>query len=55
MAQPKKKKVRRKVKVKTGAKIKKKDSVKVDTLPKAKTQMPRNAGPTFKIKIKKKK
>lgn len=55
MATPKKKKkIKRKVRIKTGAKIQKKDSVRVDTLPRMKAQMPRDAGPVFKVKIKKK-
>ena len=52
---PKKKKIKRKVKIKTGAQIKKKDSVRVDTLPQmpVKKVVPDN-GATFKVKIRKK-
>lgn len=49
-----KKKIKRKVKIKTGAQIKKKDSVRVDTLPIIQGRPPADVGPTLKIKIKKK-
>ena len=49
------KKRKRKIRIKTGAKVVKKDSVKNDTLPKApaKTTLPTN-GVTFKVKMRKK-
>lgn len=49
------KKRKRKIRIKTGAKVVKKDSVKNDTLPKApsKTTLPTN-GITFKVKMRKK-
>ena len=53
---PKKTKKRKgKIRVKTGAKVVKKDSVRNDTLPKApaKTILPTN-GITFKVKMRKK-
>ena len=53
---PKKTKKRKgKIRIKTGAKIVKKDSVRNDTLPKApaKTTLPTN-GITFKVKVRKK-
>ena len=49
------KKRKRKIRVRTGAKVVKKDSVRNDTLPKAptKTTLPTN-GITFKVKMRKK-
>lgn len=59
--QPKKRKrkVKRKVKLKQSLSIVKKDSVsndtlKNDTFPRMKAQMPRTVGTVFKVKIKKK-
>ena len=59
--QPKKRKrkVRRKVKLKQSLAIVRKDSVsndtlKNDTFPRMKAQMPRTVGTVFKVKIKKK-
>jgi hypothetical protein len=59
--QPKKRKrkVRRKVKLKKSVAIVRKDSVsndtiRRDTLPRMKAQMPRTVGTVFKVKIKKK-
>ena len=51
----KSKKRKRKIRVRTGAKVVRKDSVKNDTLPKApaKTVLPTN-GITFKVKMRKK-
>lgn len=48
------KKRKRKIRVRTGAKVVKKDSVRNDTLPRMKAQMPRSAAPVFKVKIKRK-
>lgn len=45
---------KRKIRIKTGAKVVKKDSVKNDTLPKAPTPMPRSNSAVFKVKIRKK-
>lgn len=60
MAQPKKRKrkVRRKVKLKKSVAIVRKDSVssdtlRRDTLPRMKAQMPRSNGAVLKVKIKK--
>lgn len=59
--QPKKRKrrVKRKVRITQKARIQKKDSVsndtlRRDTLPRMKAQMPRSAAPVFKVKIKRK-
>lgn len=46
------KKRKRKIRIKTCAKVVKKDSVRNDTLPKAPTRVPNN-GATFKVKIRK--
>ena len=51
-AKPKKRK--RKIRIKTGAKVVKKGSVKNDTLPKAPAQMPRDNGLNMRIKIRRK-
>lgn len=48
------KKRKGKIRVKTGAKVVKKDSVRNDTLPKAPTQMPRDNGINMRIKIRRK-
>lgn len=60
MAQPKKRKrrVKRKVRITQKARIQKKDSVqndtlRRDTLPRMKAQMPRSNGAVLKVKIKK--
>ena len=50
MGRPKKRK--RKIRVRTGAKVVKKDRVRNDSLPKAPTRVPNN-GATFKVKIRK--
>ena len=49
------KKRKRKIRVKTGAKVVKKDSVKNDTLPKVQGRPPADVAPTFRVKIRKKK
>ena len=54
-----KRKVKRKVRITQKARIQKKDSVsndtlKNDTFPRMKAQMPRTVGAVFKVKIKKK-
>jgi hypothetical protein len=54
-----KRKVKRKVRITQKARIQKKDSVsndtlRRDTLPRMKAQMPRTVGTVFKVKIKKK-
>ena len=55
MAKPTKpKKRKRKIRIKTGAKVVKKGSVKNDTLPKAPAQMPRDNGLNMRIKIRRK-
>ena len=52
---PKKTKKRKgKIRVKTGAKVVKKDSVRNDTLPKAPAQMPRDNGLNMRVKIRRK-
>lgn len=43
-----------KIRVKTGAKVVKKDSVRNDTLPKAPARMYRDTGANFKVKIRRK-
>ena len=43
-----------KIKVTTGAKIVKKDSVRVDTLPQIQGRPPASNVPTFRVKIRKK-
>lgn len=43
-----------KIRVRTGAKVVKKDSVRNDTLPKAPAQMPRDNGINMRIKIRRK-
>ena len=48
------KKRKRKIRIKTGAKVVKKGSVKNDTLPKAPTRLAPDAGANFKIKIRRK-
>ena len=48
---PKPKKRKRKIRVRTGAKVVKKDSVRSDTLPKAPAQMPRDNGLNMRVKI----
>ena len=53
MGKPKKRK--RKIRVRTGAKIVKKDSVKNDTLQKIQGRPPADVAPTFRVKIRKKK
>lgn len=52
MNKPKKRKG--KIRIKTGAKVAKKSSVKNDTLPKAPTQMPRDNGLNMRVKIRRK-
>jgi hypothetical protein len=60
MATPKKKPVvkakkkKRKVVIKETAKVRKKDSVRNDTLPKAPARMYRDTGANFKVKIRRK-
>lgn len=50
---PKKTKKRKgKIRVRTGAKVVKKDSVRNDTLPRMKAQMPRSNGMVLKVKLK---
>lgn len=51
---PKPKKKKRKIRVRTGAKVVKKDSVRNDTLQKAPTQMPRDNGLNMRVKIRRK-
>ena len=51
---PKPKKRKRKIRIKTGAKIVKKDSVRNDTLPRMQARPPADAGATFRVRIKKK-
>ena len=46
------KKRKRKIRIKTGAKVVKKDSVRNDTI--SKTPMPRSNSAVFKVKVKKK-
>lgn len=53
MAKPKRK-IRKRVKVRHRARVVKKGSVKNDTIPKMSAQMPRTAGTTFKVKLKRK-
>lgn len=48
------KKRKGKIRVRTGAKVVKKGSVKNDTLPKAPARMYRDTGANFKIKIRRK-
>ena len=48
------KKRKRKIRVKTGAKVVKKDSVRNDTLPRMQAQPPRTVAPVLKIKVRKK-
>ena len=52
MPKPKKRKRKGKIRVRTGAKVVKKDGIRNDTLPKAPTRVPNN-GATFKVKIRK--
>lgn len=52
---PKPKKRKRKIRVRTGAKVVKKSSVKNDTLPKVQGRPPADVAPTFRVKIRKKK
>lgn len=47
------KKRKRKIRVRTGAKVVKKDSVRNDTLPRMQAQPPRNNGAVMKVKLKK--
>lgn len=55
MPKPKRAKKRKgKIRVRTGAKVVKKDSVKNDTLPKAPARMYRDTGANFKVKIRRK-
>ena len=55
MPKPKRTKKRKgKIRVRTGAKVVKKDSIKNDTLPKAPAKIYRDTGANFKIKIKRK-
>ena len=55
MGKPKRPKKRKgKIRIRTGAKIVKKDSVRNDTLPKAPAQMPRDNGLNMRIKIRRK-
>jgi len=49
------KKRKGKIRVKTGAKVVKKDSVKNDTLPRVQGRPPADVAPTFRVKIRKKK
>ena len=49
----KSKKCKRKIRVRTGAKVVKKDSVRNDTLPRMQAQPPRNNGAVMKVKLKK--
>jgi hypothetical protein len=49
------KKRKRKIRIKTGAKVVKKDSIKNDTLPKVQGRPPADVAPTFRVKIRKKK
>ena len=52
---PKKTKKRKgKIRIRTGAKIVKKDSVRNDTLPKVQGRPPADVAPTFRVKIRKK-
>lgn len=51
-AKPKKRKG--KIRIKTGAKVVKKDSVRNDTLPRMQAQMPRTTGAVLKVKMKRK-
>lgn len=53
-ATPKSKRRKGKIKVTTGAKIVKKDSVRVDTLPQIQGRPPASNVPTFRVKIRKK-
>ena len=48
------KKRKRKIRIKTGAKVVKKGSVKNDTLPKVQGRPPADVAPTFRVKIRKK-
>ena len=48
------KKRKRKIRVKTGAKVVKKDSVRNDTLPRVQGRPPADVAPTFRVKIRKK-
>lgn len=48
------KKRKRKIRVRTGAKVVKKDSIRNDTLPRMQAQMPRTNGVVLKVKMKKK-
>lgn len=48
----KKRKVRSKVRIKTRASMRKKGESVNDSIPKAKYQSPRDAGTTFRVKIK---
>lgn len=52
MGRPKKRKG--KIRVKTGTKVVRKDSVKNDTLPKVQGRPPADVAPTFRVKIRKK-
>lgn len=55
MAKPTKpKKRKRKIRVRTGAKVVKKDSVRNDTIPKAPAKVYRDTGANLKIKIRRK-
>ncbi len=47
------KKRKRKIRVRTGAKVVKKDSVRNDTLPRMQAQPPRTVAPVLKVKIRK--
>lgn len=52
MGKPKKRKG--KIRIKTGARVTKKDSVRNDTLPKAPYQPLRDTGASFRVKIRRK-
>ena len=55
MPKPKRTKKRKgKIRVRTGAKVVKKDGIRNDTLPKAPARIYRDTGANFKIKIKRK-
>lgn len=54
MPKPKKRKRKGKIRVRTGARVVKKDSARNDTLPKAPTRLASDAGANFKIKIRRK-
>ena len=54
MPKPKRKPRKRKVKVSSQARVRKKNDVKNDTLPKMEVQPPRNNGAVMKVKLRRK-